>query len=103
MVHYVVELPASPKPHGHSRTWGLFVDNFSMLSDVLHEIFGVDIVHIFPLHGVVPTVVAYLLPFCEAFGLVTPISNSIDDESSTSVYMAFSLSISFPHSLMETL
>lgn len=54
MVHYVVELPASPKPRGHSGTWGLLVGNLPMLSDVLREISGVDIVHIFPLHGVVP-------------------------------------------------
>ncbi|XP_050912341.1 mediator of RNA polymerase II transcription subunit 33A isoform X2 [Lathyrus oleraceus] len=95
VVHYVVKLLASPEPHSHSGTWGLLVDSMSMLSAVLRGVSCVDTVHILSLHGVVPTVAASLLPLCEAFGSVTPISNSTGDDSSTSVYMAFSLAFLF--------
>jgi hypothetical protein len=43
----------------------------------------------------VPTVAASLLPLCEAFGSITPTPNGTGDESSTSVYMAFSLAFIF--------
>jgi hypothetical protein len=43
----------------------------------------------------VPTVAASLLPLCEAFGSITPTPNTTGDESSTSVYMAFSLAFIF--------
>ncbi|XP_058737188.1 mediator of RNA polymerase II transcription subunit 33A-like isoform X2 [Vicia villosa] len=95
VVHYVVKLLASPEPHCHSGTWSLLVDNMSMLSAVLRGASCVDTVHILSLHGVVPTVAASLLPLCEAFGSITPTPNSTGDESSTSVYMAFSLAFLF--------
>jgi hypothetical protein len=43
----------------------------------------------------VPTVAASLLPLCEAFGSISPTPISTGDESSTSVYMAFSLAFLF--------
>ncbi|XP_045798649.1 mediator of RNA polymerase II transcription subunit 33A-like isoform X2 [Trifolium pratense] len=95
VVRYVVKLLASPVPHSHSGTWGLLVDNMSMLSAVLRGASCVDTVHILSLHGVVPTVAASLLPLCEAFGSITPTPNSTGDEPSTSVYMAFSLAFLF--------
>ncbi|CAI8612987.1 unnamed protein product [Vicia faba] len=95
VVQYVVKLLASPEPHCQSGTWSLLVDNMSMLSAVLRGASCVDTVHILSLHGVVPTVAASLLPLCEAFGSITPTPNSTGDESSTSVYMAFSLAFIF--------
>lgn len=53
MVHYVVKLLASPVPQSNSGTWGLLVDNMSMLSAVLRGASSVDTVHILSLHGVV--------------------------------------------------
>jgi hypothetical protein len=53
VVHFVVKLLASPVPHSHSGTWGLLVDNMSMLSAVLRGASCVDTVHILSLHGVV--------------------------------------------------
>ncbi|KAK7340098.1 hypothetical protein VNO77_20792 [Canavalia gladiata] len=95
VVHYVVKLLASPPPLSHSGSWSLLVDNMPMLSAVLRGASAVDTVHIFSLHGVVPTVAASLLPLCETFGSIKPTSNSSGDESSTSIYMAFSLAFLF--------
>lgn len=95
VVHYVVKLLACPVPHSNSGTRGLFVDNMSMISAVLRGASSVDTLHILSLHGVVPTVAASLLPLCEAFGSISPTPISTGDESSTSVYMAFSLAFLF--------
>nr|KYP42378.1 hypothetical protein KK1_036207 [Cajanus cajan] len=95
VVHHVIKLLASPVSPSHSGSWSLLVDNMPMLSAVLRGASSIDIVHILSLHGVVPTVAASLLPLCEAFGSIKPTSNSIGDESSTSIYMVFSLAFLF--------
>ncbi|TKY65627.1 Mediator of RNA polymerase II transcription subunit 33A [Spatholobus suberectus] len=95
VVHHVMKLLASPVPPSHSGSWSLLVDNMPMLSAVLRGASSIDTIHILSLHGLVPTVAASLLPLCEAFGSIKPTSNSTGDESSTSIYMAFSLAFLF--------
>ncbi|KAL2330468.1 hypothetical protein Fmac_018049 [Flemingia macrophylla] len=95
VVQHVVKLLASPVCPSHFGSWSHLVDNMPMLSAVLRGTSSIDTVHILSLHGVVPTVAASLLPLCEAFGSIKPTSNSTGDESSTSIYMTFSLAFLF--------
>ncbi|MED6194755.1 hypothetical protein PIB30_031508 [Stylosanthes scabra] len=96
VVHFAVKLLSSSSvPFSHSGSWSHLINNMSMLTAVLHGVSSVDTVHILSLHGVVPTVAASLLPFCEAFGSMKPTSDSTSNEPSASPYMAFSLAFLF--------
>ncbi|KAK3444706.1 hypothetical protein EUGRSUZ_A00858 [Eucalyptus grandis] len=77
-----------------SRGWNIqsyFVDSMPMLSAILFGASSIDTVHILSLHGAVPEVAAALMPFCEVYGSLNPLSSSESRTSEEpSVYMVFS-------------
>ncbi|KAJ3676638.1 hypothetical protein LUZ60_004050 [Juncus effusus] len=51
-----------------------YIRNMSMLNAILSAMSSVDTVHILSLYGLVPEVAAALMPICETFGSLAPLS-----------------------------
>ncbi|WOL04556.1 mediator of RNA polymerase II transcription subunit 33A-like [Canna indica] len=97
VVRYVVGLltPMSPDSSA-SGAGNHLIDHMSMLNVILFGVSCVDIVHILSLYGMIPEVAAALMPICEFFGSLSPLSSHrpiISDE--TSVYSVFSYAFLF--------
>lgn len=96
MVRVVLKLLSPPVPANHTGSRSHLIDYMPMLSSILLGVTSIDTVHILSLHGMVPEVAASLIPLCEDFGSLEPLSSwnsSIYDESS--VYMVFSYAFLF--------
>ncbi|XP_010044349.2 mediator of RNA polymerase II transcription subunit 33A isoform X2 [Eucalyptus grandis] len=96
VVKFVVKLLSPPVPSGHNGPHSHFVDYMPMLSALLFGASSIDTVHILSLHGVVPEVAAALMPLCELYGSLNPLSSSGSRTSEEpSVYMVFSAAFLF--------
>ncbi|KAI6698743.1 hypothetical protein NL676_018862 [Syzygium grande] len=96
VVKFVVKLLSPPVPAGHNGSHSHFVDYMPMLSALLFGASSVDTVHILSLHGVVPEVAAALMPLCEVYGSLNPLSSCESQTSEEpSVYMVFSAAFLF--------
>ncbi|KAJ1695236.1 hypothetical protein LUZ63_011934 [Rhynchospora breviuscula] len=73
-----------------------FLCHVHMLTATLSSLCHTDIVHILWLHGVIPEVIAALIPLCEVFGSLQPPSTYRSSTSEeVSVYTVFSLAFLF--------
>ncbi|KAK6943327.1 hypothetical protein RJ641_024429 [Dillenia turbinata] len=95
VVHLLVKLLSPPVPPNFSGEGSPLVDHMSMLNPILFGLSSIDTVHILSLHGVIPDVAAALMPLCEAFGSLTPLSQKISMSIESSVYMVFSAAFLF--------
>ncbi|XP_020540898.1 mediator of RNA polymerase II transcription subunit 33A isoform X2 [Jatropha curcas] len=96
VVHHVVKLLSPPLPSAPSGQGSHLVDYVPMLSAILFGASSVDNVHILSLHGVIPEVAAALMPLCETFGSLMPISNNVSSSGDEpSIYMVFSAAFLF--------
>ncbi|KAL3753268.1 hypothetical protein ACJRO7_000634 [Eucalyptus globulus] len=89
VVKFVVKLLSHLVRHNGPQSY--FVESMTMLSAILFGASSIDTVHILSLHGAVPEVAAALMPFCEVYGSLNPLSSSESRTSEEpSVYMVFS-------------
>ncbi|RWW46877.1 hypothetical protein BHE74_00047171 [Ensete ventricosum] len=98
VVHIVVKLLSPPIPPDSSASGvgNYLIGHMSVLSAILFGVSCVDIVHILSLYGMVPEVAAALMPLCEAFGSLTPLSSHRSSTSEEpSVYTVFSCAFLF--------
>ncbi|CAL9069941.1 unnamed protein product [Musa banksii] len=98
VVHIVVKLLSPPIPPDSSASGvgNYLIGHMSVLSAILFGVSCVDIVHILSLYGMVPEVAAALMPLCEAFGSLTPLSSHRSNTSEEpSVYTVFSCAFLF--------
>ncbi|XP_048141883.1 mediator of RNA polymerase II transcription subunit 33A-like isoform X2 [Rhodamnia argentea] len=96
VVKFVVKLLSPPVPAGHNGPQSHFVDYMPMLTALLFGASSIDTVHILSLHGVVPEVAAALMPLCEVYGSLIPLSSCESRASEEpSVYMVFSAAFLF--------
>ncbi|KAF8041799.1 hypothetical protein BT93_A0407 [Corymbia citriodora subsp. variegata] len=96
VVKFVVKLLSPPMPSGYNGPQSHFMDYTPMLSALLFGASSIDTVHILSLHGVVPEVAAALMPLCEVYGSLNPLSSSESrPNEEPSVYMVFSAAFLF--------
>ncbi|KAI6698742.1 hypothetical protein NL676_018861 [Syzygium grande] len=96
VVKFVVKLLSPPVPVGHNGPQSHFVDYMPMLSALLFGISPIDTAHMLSLHGVVPEVAAALMPLCEVYGSLNPLSSCESRTSEEpSVYTVFSAAFLF--------
>ncbi|XP_042389930.1 mediator of RNA polymerase II transcription subunit 33A-like [Zingiber officinale] len=98
VVRIVVKMLSPPMPSDSSApgAGNYLIGHMPVLSAILFAISGVDTVHILSLYGMVPEVAATLMPLCEFFGSLSPLSShrsSTSEESS--VYTVFSCAFLF--------
>ncbi|URE44240.1 hypothetical protein MUK42_13639 [Musa troglodytarum] len=98
VVFFVVKLLSLPMPPDSSASAAenYLIGHMPVLSAILFGVSGVDIVHILSLHGMIPEVAAALMPLCEVFGSLSPLSShKLRASEETSVYSVFSCAFLF--------
>lgn len=96
VVHFVFKLLTPPPDSSASGARNHFMDHMPVLSAVLFGVCCVDTVHILSLYGMIPDVAAALMPLCETFGSLSPLSTHRSSNSEEiSVYSVFSCAFLF--------
>ncbi|RRT49121.1 hypothetical protein B296_00030998 [Ensete ventricosum] len=98
VVFFVVKLLSLPMPPDSSASAAenYLIGHMPVLSAILFGVSCVDIVHILSLHGMIPEVAAALMPLCEVFGSLSPLSShKLRASEETSVYSVFSCAFLF--------
>lgn len=95
VVYFVVKLLSPPVPSNFTGPGSHLIGYMSMLNALLFGMSSIDVVHILSLHGVVPEVVASLIPICETFGSLVPSSHKPSTCDEPSFYTVFSCAFLF--------